>query len=85
MHAASMAAMTKMVQVRDVPDDLHAALKDRARRSGMSLSDYLRTELARIAARPVLADVLAETAGWAAPLTFAEAVEDVHESRRHQR
>lgn len=76
--------MPKMVQVRDVPDDLHAALKDRARRSGMSLSDYLRTELARIAARPVLADVFAETARWDVPLTFGEALDDVRESRRDE-
>ena len=80
-----MKTVTKMVQVRDVPDDLHAALKDRARRNGMSLSDYLRTELARIAARPVLADVLAETAGWAVPLTFAEAVAAVQEGRCDER
>ena len=45
----------------------------------------MRTELARIAARPVLADVLAETAGWAVPLTFAEAVAAVQESRCDER
>lgn len=44
--------MARIVQVRDIPDDVHAVLTARARAQGMSLSEYLRAELARIAARP---------------------------------
>lgn len=33
--------MTKMIQIRNVPDPLHRELKARAARAGMSLSDYL--------------------------------------------
>jgi len=44
--------MGKLIQVRDVPEDVHRTLKARAARSGISLSDYLRAELALIAARP---------------------------------
>ena len=33
--------MSKMIQIRNVPDDLHKAIKIKAAKSGMSLSDYL--------------------------------------------
>lgn len=41
--------MSKMIQVRNVPDDLHRALKTSALTEGMSLSDYIKRELATIA------------------------------------
>ncbi|MCU1232639.1 MAG: hypothetical protein JWP63_606, partial [Candidatus Solibacter sp.] len=41
--------MSKMIQVRDVPDEVHRNLKSRAAREGMSLSDFLKRELARAA------------------------------------
>ncbi|MGH2843519.1 MAG: FitA-like ribbon-helix-helix domain-containing protein [Solirubrobacteraceae bacterium] len=44
--------------VRDLPDDVHAALRERARRHGQSLQQYLTQELARIAQRPRLSEVL---------------------------
>jgi antitoxin FitA len=49
--------MPRMVQIRNVPDDLHRALRARAARSGQSLSDYLLSELAEIAARPTLEEL----------------------------
>ena len=42
------------IQVRDVPDDVVDVLKRRAERSGMSLTEYLRGELNRIARRPTI-------------------------------
>jgi hypothetical protein len=44
--------MSKMIQIRNVPDDLHALLKARAAMARLSLSDYLLNELARGARRP---------------------------------
>jgi plasmid stability protein len=44
--------MGKLVQVRDVPEDVHRTLKARAAQSGVSLSEYVRAELARVAALP---------------------------------
>lgn len=41
-----------MIQLRNVPDDLHRRLKARAAMAGMSLSDYLVGEVRRIAQRP---------------------------------
>jgi plasmid stability protein len=46
--------MSKMVQIRNVPDDLHRKLKVRAAEKGMSLSDYLLSELEEIAEQPTL-------------------------------
>ena len=50
--------MSRMIQIRNVPDELHRELKVRAARSGRSLSDYLLAELRRIAGRPTMADLL---------------------------
>jgi len=43
--------MSKMIQVRNVPDDVHRALKARAAAAGMSLSDYVKQDLEAAAAR----------------------------------
>ena len=34
-----------MIQIRHVPEDVHRRLKERAKREGMSLSDYLLQEV----------------------------------------
>jgi plasmid stability protein len=44
--------MAKLVQVREVPDDVHRTLKVRAAQAGTSLSEYVRAELELIASRP---------------------------------
>lgn len=49
--------MSKMIQVRNVPDVLHRALKARAAMAGMSLSDYLLAEIREIAERPTLLEL----------------------------
>lgn len=41
-----------MIQIRNVPSELHATLKSRAALAGQSLSDYLLMELRRVAGRP---------------------------------
>jgi plasmid stability protein len=48
--------MSKMIQLRNVPDALHRSLKARAAMAGMSLSDYLLAEIKEIAERPTLAE-----------------------------
>jgi antitoxin FitA len=55
-HASNM---SKMVQVRNVPDALHRTLKMRAAASGQTLSDYLLVEMKRLAARPTREEMLA--------------------------
>lgn len=51
--------MSKMVQIRNVPDGLHRKLKTRAVDAGRTLSDYLLAELERLAARPTREQMLA--------------------------
>jgi plasmid stability protein len=46
--------MSKIIQLRNVPDALHRTLKARAATAGMSLSDYLLAEIREIAERPTL-------------------------------
>ncbi|MGH8287210.1 MAG: hypothetical protein ACRETT_15800 [Steroidobacteraceae bacterium] len=48
----SVASMSKMIQLRDVPETLHRQLKARAALSGLSLSDYLIREVRKIAEQP---------------------------------
>lgn len=50
--------MPVAVQIRNVPDDLHRTLKDRAARAGMSLSEYLLSEMHQIAAVPTVDEML---------------------------
>ena len=50
--------MSKMVQIRNVPDALHRKLKSRAANSGQTLSDFLLAELERLAARPTRDEML---------------------------
>jgi antitoxin FitA len=49
--------MSKMIQIRNVPDDLHRALKVRAAANGQTLSDYLMGEVREIAKRPSPAEI----------------------------
>jgi hypothetical protein len=55
-HAVNM---SKMIQIRHVPDGLHRKLKARAAMAGQSLSDYLLAEIERLAGLPTRAEMLA--------------------------
>jgi antitoxin FitA len=50
--------MGTLVQVRDVPDRIHRKLKARAAASGVSLSEYVRSLLAKDAERPTPDELL---------------------------
>jgi hypothetical protein len=45
--------------IRDVPEDVAETLKERAAAEGQSLSVYVGAELAKIAARPTNAQIVA--------------------------
>jgi plasmid stability protein len=51
-----------LLQIRDVPDDVHRTLKARAAASGVSLSEYVRAVLERTASRPTPAELAARIA-----------------------
>ena len=44
--------MSTMIQIRNVPDAVHRRLKARAAMAGMSLSEFLLSEIREVAARP---------------------------------
>lgn len=50
--------MTKMIQIRNVPDELHRTLKVRAAKLGMTLSDYLLSEIEQVAEKPSLRELM---------------------------
>jgi len=56
--------MPSMIQIRNVPDELHRDLKARAARTGMTLSDYLLAELRALAVRPTMQEWLARSETW---------------------
>ena len=47
-----------MIQLRNVPDDLHRKLKARAAMAGMSLSGYLLQEIRKSAERPTVEELV---------------------------
>jgi plasmid stability protein len=49
--------MSEMIQIRNVPDEIHRALKVRAAKEGMSLSQLLLREITRVAERPTLEEL----------------------------
>ena len=51
-----------MIQIRNVPDELHRTLKVRAAKAGMTLSDYLLSEIEQIAEKPTMKEWLERVA-----------------------
>lgn len=70
------------IQVKDVPDDVHATLRRRAAEAGMSLQEYLLARLEADAATPTLDEVLDRAGGRAGGnVPLASAVRIVRASR----
>jgi plasmid stability protein len=59
----------KSIQIRDVPDEVHASLRAMAATAGLSLSEYLLREATKIASRPSMSEVLkrASRREWGVP------------------
>lgn len=73
------------VQIKDVPAETHAVLRERAARAHQSLQEYLRSRLIDEASRPTVDEVLAragERSGGDLPLRVAaDAVQDDRDRR----
>ena len=54
--------MSRMLRIRNVPNDLHARLKARAAFAGMSMSDYVLREIRQALNRPTREEVFARIA-----------------------
>jgi plasmid stability protein len=76
--------MSKMIQLRNVPETLHRILKARAAMAGMSLSDYLLAEIREVAERPTLTELRArmhQRKPVALPIDTARLVREERDSR----
>jgi len=73
-----------MLQIRDVPDDVHRKLKARAAMAGTSLSEYALAELRRSIDRPTREELLDRLVGRAVR-TLDESPADILRSERDAR
>jgi hypothetical protein len=73
------------VLIRELPDDVHAELQERAARQGQSLQQYLVGELTRLAAVPTLDELLDRiehrSGGRRGRVGFGQAVTDLADGR----
>lgn len=73
--------MPKTVQIRDIDDDVYAALKRRAAEAGLTVPDLLRREAVRLAGRPTMEEWLARTRRRPSRVAPADVVEALDELR----
>ncbi len=71
----------KMVQIRNVPDDLHRRLKSRAASEGTSMSEYVLAELRRVLDRPTRGELLERVRARSAATTSETAAAAVRAER----
>ena len=75
--------MSKMLWIRNVPDDLHRRLKARSALAGVSMSDYVLREIRKSLTRPTREEVFARMAELP-PIELAPPVAEVlRDQRRH--
>jgi hypothetical protein len=80
--------VSKVIQIREVPDDVHDALLAAAKDQGTSLTRYLQRELAQVARRATVvaanAEVVRETQAEVRGTVDRETILSVlHECRGH--
>ena len=73
--------MSSMIQIRNVPPDLHRKMKARAALEGKSLSEYLLAELRRLAELPTPEEWRARLA-TREPVSLTEAPADIIRAAR---
>jgi len=76
--------MSKMVQIRNMPDAVHRILKSRAATAGMSLSDYLLRELTKVAKRPTIEELIErmdKRQPVSVPISSAELIREDRDAR----
>ena len=73
--------MPKTVQIRDIDDEVYAALGRRAAEAGLTVPDLLRREATRLASRPTVDEGLERTRRRPSIITRAEVLEALDELR----
>jgi hypothetical protein len=71
----------KTIQIRDLDDEVYAALARRAADERISVPELLRREATRLAARPSMAEWLARVGERSNPVTRAEVLATLDELR----
>ncbi len=69
------------MQIKNLPEDVHRTLKARAAEQGQTLSDFLRTELQKIAMKSTMAEVIRRIEARGPLGTGGPAAEDVRRMR----
>ena len=70
------------VQIKDVPEETHAVLRQRAARAHQSLEEYLRSRLIEEASMPTLEEVLERSGKRSGgSVSFSAAVKAVRSDR----
>jgi len=73
------------VQIKDVPDDTHRILRERAARAHQSLQEYLRSRLIAEANQPTLDEVFDRVAARrGGRVSLKDAVNHVRAERDHR-
>ena len=75
------APMAKTIQIRDLDDDVYAALLRRAAEAGITVPELLRREAARLASRPTVEEWLTRTRQRTSAVTRAEVIAALDEQR----
>ncbi|WP_421530607.1 hypothetical protein [Mycobacterium sp. THU-M104] len=73
--------MPKTIQIRDIDDDIYAALVRRAAEERITVPELLRREAARLAARPSVAQWLTRTGRRPSEVSTTEVLESLDEWR----
>jgi len=73
-----------MVQIRNMPDDIHRTLKSRAALAGMSLSDYLLLEVKKVAEMPTMEE-MRERLARLPPATLSRSPTEILREERDRR
>jgi hypothetical protein len=82
LDACKQNASMPNVLIRNLPDDVHATLQRRAADNGMSLQQYLSSELAHLARNPTMDEVLDRIRTRSGGrVGFQTAVDDLREER----
>lgn len=80
--------MSKNVQIRDLDDEVYSVLRGRAGAADLSLTQYLKRELAKLAHTPTMAELLGradrrrERGGGASRAAVEAAFADDHDDHR---
>ena len=73
--------MAHSIQIRNVPDQVHRKLRERAAASGLSLSEYLLGEVTRIAERKTAHEIVEWAKGRTWGVDHETALKALHEGR----